>query len=291
MASASDRSSTLLKKCAHFAVGRAWHKIFFTFSTLFQYGRMGRKRRRRGGRAALHATRTHARTQRARTNSRRTPHRPSARVPDEPRVFNPTGTRRIGLGRCQVSGATPERALFQTATARWAPTPRASTREPRPARERVRVRARHPALPALAPIDSRRTRDRGEGQAERFEPAIFPRSFHALFFARAVQRPAPDASRRTPPPPSPADPQTRAFRTRIFLSSARAGWPRARDTRPPRRAPPRIPRRAARRARPRKATRRLPPGSPPRTPPRKVSTTPRPSPRWRSARAAAAGAA
>ena len=65
-------------------------------------------------------------------------------------------------------------------------TPRAPTREPRPARQRVRVRARLPALPALAPIDSRRTRDRGEGQAERFEPAIFPRSFHALFFARAV---------------------------------------------------------------------------------------------------------
>ena len=120
----------------------------------------------------------------------------------------------------------------------------------------------------------------------------FSRGLSTRFSSRApfndppLTRPAAPRPPRLPPPPP-----TRAFRTRIFLSSARAGWPRARDTRPPRRAPPRIPRRAARRARPRKATRRLPPGSPPRTPPRKVSTTPRPSPRWRSARAAAAGAA
>ena len=274
----------------------------------------GRKRKRdifattagrcRGRRAALHATRTHARTQRARTNSRRTPHRPNPPLPDEPRVFTRPVRAPSEPGHlvvCQVSRrhARMRMYFFRAPPGAARARARADARS-RSARGRVRVRAHLPALPAgRADGIAANPRPRRGASARAIERALFPAFFSARF-KRPVGGPdgvlteSSPSRARTPCHAIPRLALAR-FQTRIVVASARAGWPRARDTRLPRRAPPRILRARAKR------TRRARPRKPP---PERQSQNPttrrnrtrfrlhlRPFPRWRSARAAAAGAA
>ena len=157
-----------------------------------------------------------------------------------------------------------------------------------------------PRSQLAAAMESRRTRDRGEAPArERSNVRFFPRFFSARF-KRPVGGPDGVLTESSPPrarTPCHAIPRLALarFQTRIVVASARAGWPRARDTRLPRRAPPRILRARAKR------TRRARPRKPP---PERQSQNPttrrnrtrfrlhlRPFPRWRSAHAAVAVAA
>ena len=161
-----------------------------------------------------------------------------------------------------------------------------------------------PRSQLAAAMESRRTRDRGEAPArERSNVRFFPRFFSARF-KRPVGGPDGVLTESSPPrarTPCHVIPRLALarFQTRIVVASARAGWPRARDTRLPRRAPPRILRARAKR------TRRARPRKPPperlltrsQNPPTRRNRRNRfrlhlrPFPRWRSARAAAAGAA
>ena len=271
----------------------------------------GRKRKRdifattagrcRGRRAALHATRTHARTQRARTNSRRTPHRPNPPLPDEPRVFTRPVRAPSEPGHLVVCQVSRRHARMQCTFSEHRPALGARAREPTRGadpREGGFAFARiFPRSQLAAAMESRRTRDRGEAPArERSNVRFFPRFFPARF-KRPVGGPDGVLTESSPPrarTPCHVIPRLALarFQTRIVVASARAGWPRARDTRLPRRAPPRILRARAKR------TRRKPPPerrgqNPPtrRNPPTRFRLHLRPFPRWRSARAAAAGAA
>ena len=274
----------------------------------------GRKRKRdifattagrcRGRRAALHATRTHARTQRARTNSRRTPHRPNPPLPDEPHVLTrpvcaPSEPSTWSFAKCL--GATPEcECTFSEHRPALGARAREPTRGADPREGGFAFARIFPRSQLAAAMESRRTRDRGEAPArERSNVRFFPRFFSARF-KRPVGGPDGVLTESSPPrarTPCHAIPRLALarFQTRIVVASARAGWPRARDTRLPRRAPPRILRARAKR------TRRARPRKPP---PERQSQNPttrrnrtrfrlhlRPFPRWRSARAAAAGAA
>lgn len=262
----------------------------------------------RGRRAALHATRTHARTQRARTNSRRTPHRPNPPLPDEPRVFTRPVRAPSEPGHlvvCQVSRRHDEcECTFSEHRPALGARAREPTRGADPREGGFAFARIFPRSQLAAVMESRRTRDRGEAPArERSNVRFFPRFFSARF-KRPVGGPDGVLTESSPPrarTPCHVIPRLALarFQTRIVVASARAGWPRARDTRLPRRAPPRILRARAKR------TRRARPRKPPperlltrsQNPPTRRNRRNRfrlhlrPFPRWRSARAAAAGAA
>lgn len=276
----------------------------------------GRKRKRyfRDCRAVPRPTRStprdaHARADPARAHELAKDTAPSEPVPSgrAPRL-HPTGTRPIRawpLGRLpSVSTPRPNaNVLFQSTARRWArarePTRGADPREGGFAFARI-----FPRSQLAAAMESRRTRDRGEAPArERSNVRFFPRFFSARF-KRPVGGPDGVLTESSPPrarTPCHVIPRLALarFQTRIVVASARAGWPRARDTRLPRRAPPRILRARAKR------TRRARPRKPPperlltrsQNPPTRRNRRNRfrlhlrPFPRWRSARAAAAGAA
>ena len=184
---------------------------------------------------------------------------PSGRAPR----LDPTGTRPIRafhLVVCQCLGATPEcECTFSEHRPALGARARADARS-RSARGRVRVRAHLPALPAgRGEGIAANPRPRRGASARAIERALFPAFFSARF-KRPVGGPDGVLTESSPSrarAPCHAIPRLALarFQTRIVVASARAGWPRARDTRLPRRAPPPIFRARAkrtRRARPRK---------------------------------------
>ena len=205
----------------------------------------------------------------------------------------------------QCPGATPEcNVLFQSTARRWARSRASRRAEPIRARAGSRSRASSHAPGRPRRWNRGEPATRGEAPArERSNVRFFPRFFSARF-KRPVGGPDGVLTESSPPrarTPCHVIPRLALarFQTRIVVASARAGWPRARDTRLPRRAPPRILRARAKR------TRRARPRKPPperlltrsQNPPTRRNRRNRfrlhlrPFPRWRSARAAAAGAA
>lgn len=185
---------------------------------------------------------------------------PSGRAPR----LDPTGTRPIRafhLVVCQVSRrhARMRMYFFRAPPGAGRARARADARS-RSARGRVRVRAHLPALPAgRGDGIAANPRPRRGASARAIERALFPAFFSARF-KRPVGGPDGVLTESSPSrarAPCHAIPRLALarFQTRIVVASARAGWPRARDTRLPRRAPPPIFRARAkrtRRARPRK---------------------------------------